>query len=70
MICKLIGKSLYQWDINRQIEFIKPDEIDEVHFALDNDEIALVVDPLQDGDNIVANIPNILLQKNTMLNVF
>lgn len=64
---KIIGKSLYQWDLNRQIEIDNlPDgtDITEVNFAHPGDEEALVVTPVKNGNTVIANIPNILLQSD------
>lgn len=58
---KLIGKALYQWDLDRQIE-VTDDSVSEVHFAHPGDEDALVV-KVDEADGVrVASIPNILLQ--------
>lgn len=64
---KIIGKSLYQWDLNRQIEIDNlPDgtDITEVNFAHPGDEEAMVVTPAKNGNTVIANIPNILLQSD------
>ena len=58
---ELIGKALYQWDLDRQIE-VTDDSVSEVHFAHPGDEKALVVE-VDEADGVrVASIPNILLQ--------
>lgn len=58
---ELIGKALYQWDLDRQIE-VTDDSVSEVHFAHPEDDKALVVE-IDEIDGVrVASIPNILLQ--------
>ena len=67
---KIIGKSLYQWDLDRQIEIDNwPDgtDITEVNFAHPGDEEALVVHTKQIDEKIVADIPNICLQRHGTL---
>lgn len=58
---ELIGKALYQWDLDRQIE-VTDDSVTEVHFAHLGDENALVVEVDEIDGVRVASIPNILLQ--------
>ena len=66
-VIELIGKTLYQWDTGRQVSINPPEGItvDEVHFAGRNDAVALVVAPKTAEEGIVADIPNIFLQKST-----
>ena len=60
------SKKLYQWDLDRQIKItvLEGIEIDEVHFAHQNDAEALVLEPKDVGGTLVADIPNILLQSS------
>lgn len=58
---KLIGASLYQWDLDRQIE-VTDDSVSEVHFAHPEDDKALVVEVDEIDGVRVVSIPNILLQ--------
>ena len=67
---EVIGGSLYQWDIDRQVKINTFEPIDEIHFAMYGDSEALVVEAVENGRYIVANIPNILLQKSGKLNVY
>lgn len=60
---ELIGKALYQWDLDRQIE-VTDDSVSEVHFAHPGDENALVVEVDEIDGVRVASIPNILLQSS------
>lgn len=64
-------ESLYQWDTGRKITSLKFDAGDEVHFSNTANPEALVVEAyaLDDGQ-IVADIPNILLQNNLPLYVY
>ena len=55
---RLLGKPLYQWDTDRQVE-VDPG-INEVHFCHGDDTEALPVE-VKDG---VSLIPNILLQED------
>lgn len=60
------SKKLYQWDLDRQIKItvLEGIEIDEVHFAHQNDAEALVLEPKDADGALVADIPNILLQSS------
>ena len=60
----LSGAPLYQWDLGRQI-LITTDgaKIDEVHFYSTYDKTAFVVEPYTHGENLVADVPNILLTR-------
>lgn len=71
MLC-VYGSPLYQWDINRQL---KIDSVDihsdfKIHCCHKEDSSALVVEPIFDGDSILVNIPNILLQRSGFLRVY
>ena len=70
---KLIGSSLDQWETGRKFQVLPcPDgrKINFVDFAHPGDEVALTVVPLQDGDIVIAEIPNILLQSSEDLMVY
>ena len=71
MLC-IVGSPLYQWDLNRQLE-IDSDTLGnkfEVHCCMNGDTSSLVVEPIIDGDSVLVNIPNILLQRNGTLRVY
>ena len=71
MLC-VYGSPLYQWDKNRQLQ-INSVDIDskfEVHCAHSDDSNALVVEPKIEGDTLLTNIPNILLQRSGYLRVY
>ena len=71
MLC-VHGSPLYQWDRNRQL-LINAVDIDskfEVHCCHTEDSNALVVVPIIEGDAILVNIPNILLQRSGYLRVY
>lgn len=58
-------KNLYQWDINRQITVTGIDVSSAVEFHFSNrfSSAALIVNVAISGENVIANIPNILLQQ-------
>lgn len=71
MLC-INGSPLYQWDRNRQL---KIDAVDihskfEIHCGHAKDTTTLIVEPIIEGDTILANIPNILLQREGFLRVY
>ncbi len=67
---KLIGGSLYQWDLGRQVAIKSDKVIDRVHVARKGDSEALsVVAKAADG-NTVANIPDILLQTSNDILIY
>ncbi len=67
---QLIGGSLYQWDLNRQVLITSERAIDEVHIARKGDKEALVVEAKNVDGEIVADIPNILLQTSDSILVY
>lgn len=71
MLC-VQGSPLYQWDRNRQllIDSVDVDTKFEVHCCHTDDANALVVAPQIDGDTILVDIPNILLQRSGYLRVY
>lgn len=60
----IIGTPLYQWEIGRQLKVIplRGMRVDSVHFSNYGDSEALVVKPKDENGQIIADIPNILLQ--------
>lgn len=71
MLC-VHGSPLYQWDINRQLLIDSADLGSEfvIHCCYTEDSNALVVEPKINGDKVLANIPNILLQRHGNLRVY
>lgn len=71
MVC-VHGSPLYQWDLNRQLRIDTVDVHSNfvIHCCHKEDMSALVVEPIFDGDVILVNIPNILLQRSGFLRVY
>lgn len=62
---EVLNGQLHQWDTGRKVKIAyEAYPVDEVHFANIGDESALVVETYKEDGEIVANIPNILLQNN------
>ena len=66
------NKLLYQWDLNRQVKITLPVGMsaNEVHFAHPRDKEALVVRTKEQDGELVADIPNILLQSSQIIKVW
>ena len=61
---EFIGSQLYQWDIGRKVR-IKPNErmkVQKVNFTNQSMESAAVADTVEDGEYVLADIPNELLR--------
>lgn len=71
MIC-VEGSPLYQWDLNRQlkVESVDIERKFAVHCCHKEDTNSLVVEPIIEGETILVNIPNILLQRDGFLRVY
>lgn len=71
MLC-VHGSPLYQWDRNRQlkIDSVDPNSNFEIHCCHKDDSTSLVVTPIIEGDVMLVNIPNILLQRSGFLRVY
>jgi hypothetical protein len=69
---KVIGTPLFQWEVGRQVEIIPLQNmrVDSVHFSNPGDAIALVVKPKELDGRIIADVPNVLLQKGSNLVVY
>lgn len=70
MAMKVFGKPLYQWDTGRKLTIEKElaTKANEIQFYMDGDKDALIVMPIIDAaGQTVANIPNILLQRDGYL---
>lgn len=71
MVC-VHGSPLYQWDINRQLLIDSADLGSDfvIHCCYTEDSNAPVVEPIFDGDKVLVNIPNILLQRHGNLHIY
>lgn len=72
VISKTKKRKLYQWDLDRKVKIIPPEgvEVDEVHFAHPNDKDALVVKIYSENNELVADVPNILLQEALYIDAY
>lgn len=63
----IIGTPLFQWETGRQLQIIPLQNmtVSAVHFSNPGDLEALVVEPNEVDGKVVADIPNILLQKGS-----
>lgn len=59
----------YQWDSNRQI-VIENIDCNEVHFSNRTDETALVCTVREENGQMIADVPNILLQEDWDITVY
>lgn len=70
-IKKADGKEyLWQWDKDRKIGLYDVEPSTEVHFAFCGDQTAIVVLSYSDGEDVLCDVPNILLQRGGILNVY
>lgn len=60
----LNAPNIWQWDVGHTVSV---DTADEIHFAMNGDTEALVVQPTGSGSDYTANVPNILLQRSGTL---
>lgn len=69
---KSVTRTLWQWSVGRFVKIIPPEGItvDEVHFYNGTTENALIGVHKADGDAIISEIPNILLQSSNNLTVY
>ena len=69
---KLVTRTLWQWSIGRFVKIIPPEGItvDAVHFYNGTTENALIGVHKADGNAIISEIPNILLQSSNNLTVY
>ena len=63
-------EAFYQWDLNQKIKSQLFKEGDEVHFGQSRSSVALVVKTYKEGDDIVADVPNVLLQSTRKIFAF
>ena len=59
----------YQWDIDRKL-IVEDSTIKEVHFCNKTDECSLVCETFKEGEMILVNVPNILLQTDWKIRVY
>ena len=72
VIIKVIDGALYQWETGRAIS-IKPGPkhtVDEVHYMNPHGDTAYVVEPVTKDGEVIAPIPNILLQEAIDIRAF
>ena len=62
-------EQFYQWDTNQKL-IVKDSTITEVHFCNRTDDCALVCEVFTRGDDLLVNVPNILLQDNWPIRVY
>lgn len=69
---KVIGTQLHQWESGRQVQIfpLRGMKVCAVHFSHLGDAEALVVEPREENNMIVAGIPNVLLQSASNLVVY
>lgn len=61
--------SFYQWDIDRKL-IVSDKSIKQVHFCNRTDDCSLVCETYEQGELLLVNVPNILLQDNWRINVY
>lgn len=59
----------YQWDSNRQV-VIEDIDCNEVHFSNRTDKTALVCEVREENGQLIADVPNILLQEDWDITVY
>ena len=71
-VIKIIGTPLYQWELGRKISISTPEHtiINRVEFSHTGDTESLVVKPRVEDGQMVADIPNIMLQSGHYINVY
>lgn len=62
--------SFYQWDLNQKLIIDGITLNDEIHFKNIDGTGALVVKPYSSGENILVDVPNVLLQKANSITVW
>ena len=69
---RVVDGPLYQWESGRKIEIELPEgiTINEVHFAKEDEDVALVTKPYEEDGALLADIPNIHLQTHTKIRVY
>ena len=59
----------WQWDLNQKL-IVEDPTVNEVHFCNCTDDGSLVVEVYEDNGLRVANVPNILLQKDWKIKAY
>lgn len=62
--------SFYQWDLNQKLIVDGITLNDKIHFKNIDGVNALVVEPYSSGENILVDVPNVLLQKANSITVW
>lgn len=62
--------SFYQWDLNQKLIIEGASLNDKIHFKNIDGVNALVVEPYSSGENILVDVPNVLLQKANSITVW
>ena len=71
-IINIIGETLYQWDTGRKLRISVPADsgVERVDFSTRELEKPLSVKTYVEDNNIVAEIPNILLQDSLKITAY
>ena len=71
-VIKIIGTPLYQWELGRKISISTSEHtiINKVEFSHDGDTESLVVKPRVENDQMVVDIPNIMLLSGRYIHVY
>ena len=71
-VIKIIGTPLYQWELGRKISISTSEHtiINKVEFSHDGDTESLVVKPRVENDQMVVDIPNIMLLSGRYVHVY
>lgn len=71
-VIKIIGTPLYQWELGRKISISTSEHtiINKVEFSHDGDTESLVVKPRVENDQMVVDIPNIMLLSGHYIHVY
>ncbi len=69
---KVIDGALWQWDLGRKIAVFCDDasNISEIHFSNPTSDTCLIVIPESNGNELIASIPNILLESPQTLELY
>lgn len=71
-VIEIIGTPLYQWELGRKISISTSEHtiINKVEFSHDGDTESLVVKPRVENDQMVVDIPNIMLLSGRYIHVY
>ena len=67
----VIDGRLFQWDTGRKVRIMPKNNatITEVHYYYEGETEGYSVETINDGDAVIAPIPNILLQENRTIEI-